>query len=194
MSKKLKPMVRLTKQQIEDKYNFVQSYIDAKNAASGSTVDANSNVTTKTVSTLGGEIFKDFAIQMNRYTIHKKICEMFNADLADEYIDLLERHIIYKHDETASVAGKPYCVAISMYPFLEHGLVPLGGESKAPKHLDSFCGSFINLVFAVASQFSGAVATPSLLIYFHYFAQKDYGKDYIKTHRDEVCGKFQHIV
>jgi ribonucleoside-triphosphate reductase len=54
----------------------------------------------------------------------------------------------------------PYCVSITMYPFLMNGLKSIGGASNAPKHLDSFCGEFINLVFAIASQFAGAVSTP----------------------------------
>jgi len=52
------------------------------------------------------------------------------------------------------------CVSITMYPFLFGGLKNIGGISEAPTNLDSFCGSFINLVFAVAAQFAGAVSTP----------------------------------
>jgi ribonucleoside-triphosphate reductase len=50
--------------------------------------------------------------------------------------------------------------------------------SEAPKNLDSFCGSFINLVFAIASQFAGAVSTPEFLTYLDYFIRKEYGDDY----------------
>ena len=81
-----------------------------------------------------------------------------------------------------------------MYPFLEHGMTTLGGESKAPKHLESFCGSFINLCFAVSSQFAGAVATVEWLMYFDHFARKDYGEDYLNTHKDSIIAKFQHTV
>lgn len=48
------------------------------------------------------------------------------------------------------------CVAITMYPFLVDGLKGLGGESKAPTDLKSYCGEFINLVYSVSSQFMGA--------------------------------------
>ena len=70
------------------------------------------------------------------------------------------------------------CVSISMYPFLKEGMSFIGGCSKAPKHLDSFCGEFINLVFAVASQFAGAVSTPEFLTYLDYFIRQDFGDDY----------------
>lgn len=86
------------------------------------------------------------------------------------------------------------CTSITMYPFLINGLVSLGGESKAPKHLESFCGSFVNLVFAVSSQFAGALATVEFLMYFDYFARKDYGDDYLTTARDKIENHLQHVV
>ena len=60
-----------------------------------------------------------------------------------------------------------------MYPFLFDGLRNLGGTSMAPQNLSSFIGSFINLVFAVASQFAGAVATVEFLMYMDYFIRKE---------------------
>lgn len=70
------------------------------------------------------------------------------------------------------------CVSITMYPFLFDGLTNIGGLSTAPNNLDSFCGSFVNLVFAIASQFAGAVSTPEFLMYMDYFIRKEYGDDY----------------
>lgn len=70
------------------------------------------------------------------------------------------------------------CVSITMYPFLFDGLTNIGGLSTAPNNLDSFCGSFVNLVFAIASQFAGAVSTPEFLMYMDYFIRKEYGNDY----------------
>lgn len=52
-----------------------------------------------------------------------------------------------------------------MYPFLLHGITGLGGTSEAPQNLQSFNGSFINLVFAAAAQLAGAIATPEYLLY-----------------------------
>ena len=105
-----------------------------------------------------------------------KITELYGQELAEEYIRQLDSHEIYRHDETNPML--PYCVSITMYPFLFSGTTNIGGNSEAPKHLDSFCGSFINLVYAVASQFAGAVATPEFLMYMDYFIRKDFGDDY----------------
>ena len=70
------------------------------------------------------------------------------------------------------------CVAITIYPFLINGIKDLGGLSAAPKNIDSFCGMFINLVFAIASQFKGAVATPGVLLCMDYFLRKEWGDNY----------------
>lgn len=149
-------MTRLTEEQIKEKKNFIENYKLTSNASTASTVDANANVSMKTVSTLGTELLKDFNIQINRSTMYDYIEKMFSPDDARKYIESLEEHSLYKNDETCQTPATPYCVSISLFPFLEHGMRTMGGESGAPKHLESFCGSFINLVFATSSQFSGA--------------------------------------
>lgn len=70
------------------------------------------------------------------------------------------------------------CVAIQSYPFLINGLKTLGGLSAAPKNLDSFCGMFVNLIFAVSSQFAGAVACSGALLMFESYCRKEWGDDY----------------
>lgn len=172
----------LSEQQLESKIQFIENYKQSVNPADGSTVDANANVTLKNISTLETEIMKDYMIQLNQKLMMDKITKLFGKDLADEYKRQVETHEIYPHDSSSL---KPYCVSISMYPFLLNGLTQLGGESKAPKNLSSFCGSFINLVFAISSQFAGAVATVEFITYFDYFARKEYGNDYMDR-LDEV--------
>lgn len=80
------------------------------------------------------------------------------------------------------------CVSITMYPFLFGGLKNIGGISNAPTNLQSFQGSFINLVFAIASQFAGAVATPEFLTYLDYFIRKEFGDDYYLKADELVTG------
>ena len=184
-------MIRLTPTQLSQKLNFITEYKKAKNAADGSKMDANANVTQKNIATMEQELMKDFFVQLNRAKVSQKIAELFGQAMADEYLRQIEAHEIYVHDETSL---KPYCVSVTMYPFLREGLTKLGGESQAPKHLASFCGSFINFVFAVSSQFAGAVATVEFLTYFDYFARKDFGENYLETHRLEVENHLQQVV
>ena len=157
--------------------DFIDEYSKASNAASGSKVDANANVEKKSIATLEGEAYKKEAIAINRLAMQQRITELYDRELADKYIEDLETHRIYRHDETA-IVGKPYCASITMYPFLLHGLKGLGGSSTAPHNLKSFNGSFVNLVYAVAAQLAGAVATPEYIPYLDYFLRKEYGDDY----------------
>lgn len=163
---------------LRKKRDFIKDYIKASNAATGSKFDANANVTRKNIVTLGQELYKENNIKQNRYIMRDKIKSLYGRTLADRYIQDLESHVLYKHDESGT-PGYPYCVAITMYPFLVSGLKDLGGVSVAPTDLKSFCGEFINLVYSISSQFMGAVATPEFLMYMDYFIRKDYGDDYL---------------
>ena len=161
--------------------NFIKKYKGAVNAASASEVDANSNVSNKNIATMAPEIHKKDNIYANRLAMHDKLTEMYGVELAEEYLRQLECHEIYRHDESGMPVGTPYCASITLYPFLFSGMKIVGGTSGAPKHLKSFIGGFINLVFAVAAQLCGAVATPEFLAYMDYFIRKEYGDDYWKT-------------
>ena len=169
---------------IRKKQDFIKEYISATNAASGSKFDSNANVSNKNIVTLGQELYKENNIKQNRHILYDKIRKMYSKKLAEQYIKDLESHVLYKHDESGT-PGYPYCVAITMYPFLIDGLTKLGGVSVAPTDLKSYCGEFINLVYSVSSQFMGAVATPEFLMYMDYFIRKDYGENYLER-LDEV--------
>lgn len=184
-------MLALDDRHIQEKLDFIEQYFTATNAADGAKLDANANVTEKNVATLEAELMKDYFIQVNRALVSSKIKTLFGGTLAQEYRRQIEAHEIYVHDETSL---KPYCTSITMYPFLLDGLTKLGGESKAPQHLESFCGSFVNLVFAISSQFAGAIATVEFLTYFDYFARKDYGDDYLTEHTKAIENHLQHVV
>ena len=166
----------------ENKIAFIRKYMTAKNAATGSDVDQNANVSNKNIATMAAELPKKDIIALNRELMRQKLTSMYSEEFAAQYEKDLAHHIIYKHDETSIF---PYCCSISLYPFLLDGLTKIGGSSTAPQHLDSFCGSFINLIFLVAGQFAGATATPEFLTYFDHFARKDYGPNYINR-LDEV--------
>ena len=165
-----------------EKMKFLSDYCIATNAATGSKFDANANVEHKNIATLIGELPKQGFIRLNRRLLVDRIKKMYGKDLADEYINLLTHHFIYKNDET-NLAN--YCASITMYPWLIGGTTSIGGNSTAPTNLKSFCGGFINMVFMVSSMLAGACATPEFLMYMNYFIQKEYGKDYWE-HADEV--------
>ena len=160
-----------------EKLKFLTDYCKASNAATGSKFDANANVEHKNIATLIGELPKASFIRLNRRLLVDRIKQMFGKEVAEEYIDKLNHHFIYKNDET-SLAN--YCASITMYPWLMKGTGPIGGNSTAPTNLKSFCGGFVNMVFMVSSMLSGACATPEFLMYLNYFIGKEYGIDYWK--------------
>lgn len=199
-------MKHLWESQVNDRKNFIKDYIKATNASSGSEVDSNANVTKKTIATLEAEIYKPYTIQLNRKLVTDKMKELWGdtykgdagepqedngSMIADAYLRDIEDHRIYVHDETSL---KPYCASITLYPFLLEGTKCMGGTSKAPTNLQSFCGSFVNLVYQVASNFAGAIATVEFLNYFDYFARMQYGRDYLQTNRREVMQALQGVV
>jgi ribonucleoside-triphosphate reductase len=163
--------------EVRDKLKFLIDYCDASNAASGSKYDANANVENKNMATLIGELPKSNFIRLNRRLLTDRLKEMYGKEVSDKYIELLTNHFIYKNDET-SLAN--YCASITMYPWLIGGTYSIGGNSKAPTNLKSFCGGFINMVFMVSSMLSGACATPEFLLYMNYFIGLEYGRDYYK--------------
>ena len=158
-----------------EKMMFLSEYMESVNAATGSKYDANANVEHKNIATLIGELPKSNFIRLNRRLLTDRIKKMYGKQLADEYIDKLTHHFIYKNDET-SLAN--YCASITMYPWLIGGTTSIGGNSTAPTNLKSFCGGFVNMVFMVSSMLSGACATPEFLMYMNYFIGQEYGLDY----------------
>lgn len=172
----------------KSRQDFISKYAASNNTANAS-IDDNSNVANKNIAVLNSELYKDKNIEVNRYRVMEKLKELYPDFNYKSYLKDLEQHIIYKNDEN-STFGFPYCTSITMYPFLTDGIKSIGGLSAAPKNLDSFCGMFVNLVFAISTQFAGAVATSEFLLYFDYFARKEWGDDYYK--KEEVVISNEH--
>ena len=166
-----------------EKMMFLSEYMESVNAATGSKYDANANVEHKNIATLIGELPKSNFIRLNRRLLTDRIKKMYGKQLADEYIDKLTHHFIYKNDET-SLAN--YCASITMYPWLINGTTEIGGNSTTPTNLKSFAGGFVNMVFMVSSMLSGACATPEFLMYMNYFIGKEYGLDYWKRANEQA--------
>ena len=163
---------------VKSKKEFIKKYKESSNTANA-TIDDNSNVGGKNIGILNAEGHKEENILVNRGMIMDKLKELFPDFDAKQYVEDLNNHIIYKHDESTFMGAiAPYCCSISMYPFLNNGIKDLGGLSASPKNLDSYCGMYVNLIFAVAGQFAGAVATSEFLLYFDYFARKEWGDNY----------------
>lgn len=178
----------------ERKIQFINNYINSDNTANA-TIDDNSNVSNHNIAVLNSEIHKEENQEINLRILENKLKVLYPEF---DYKQMLKdfNSIAYLHDSNSQV-GMPYCVAISMYPFLLDGIKELGGLSASPKNIDSFCGMFVNLVFAVAGQFKGAVATPGVLLCMDYFLRKEWGDNYYQKTKviitNEHCKRQQTI-
>jgi ribonucleoside-triphosphate reductase len=163
---------------VKKKKEFINKYKVSSNTANA-TIDDNSNVCNKNIGILNAEIHKEDNIEISRGMLVDKLRELYPDFDSKQYIKDLNHHIIYKHDES-SFAGAiaPYCCSITMYPFLLKGIKGIGGLSASPKNLDSFCGMYINLIFATSAMFAGAIATSEFFVYFDYFSRKEWGDEY----------------
>lgn len=70
---------------VEDKIRYIHEYAKASNAATASKVDANSNVTQKTIAGLEAELFKPDTIMINRQLVKNKLKCMYDEELAGKY-------------------------------------------------------------------------------------------------------------
>ena len=173
---------------IKERIDYIQSYVNSSNnAASSSETDDNANVLLKNVANLNGEVYKNTNRQVQRRRMKQKIAEMYDNKLSNQYLQDLDNHILYVHDESSFPVVMPYCSAYSLYPLLTEGVGNIDGITPSkPKNLDSFCGQFVNLVFLLASQVKGAVAFGGLFVAFNYYCVKEWGGEYYKLKDKKV--------
>lgn len=162
---------------------FIDNYIKSDNTANA-TIDDNSNVSNHNIAVLNAEIHKENNQNTNYKLLENKIRELYpDFDVKQMMKDF--NSIMYLHDSSSQI-GMPYCVAVTLYPFLNNGIKDLGGLSAKPNSLESFCGIFINMVFAIAAQYKGAVATPGFLLAMDWFCRKEWGEDYYKRNTEQI--------
>lgn len=174
---------------IKERIDYMNKYSETSdNAATASETDANANVTLKNVANLEGEVYKTTNRIIQRQRMKDTLNKLYpNMNLGDKYIEDLNHHIIYCHDESSTPVLKNYCEAVSLYPLMMNGVGELDGITPKPPHnLNSFCGQFVNAAFLLASQCKGAVAFGSFFIAFNYYCVKEWGENYYNKELQEV--------
>ena len=164
---------------IKERIDYMNKYSQStSNAATSSETDGNSNVSIKNVANLEGEVYKTTNRIIQRQRMKDKLNIMF-PEVADQYEKDINHHIIYIHDEASTPVLKNYCMAVSLYPLMEHGTSTMDGLlASSPKNIDSFCGQFVNLVFLLSSQCKGAVGFGEFFNFFDYYCAKEWGDNY----------------
>lgn len=161
---------------IRERLDYMEKYATStENAATSSETDANANVTMKNVANLEGEVYKTTNRTIQRQRMKDKLNEMF-PDLAKQYEEDLNHHIIYTHDEASTPVLKQYCMAVSLYPLMLEGVGNIDGVTPGPPNdLQSFSGQITNLIFLLSSQCKGAVAVGEYFIALNYYVVKEFG-------------------
>ena len=161
---------------VRERIDYMDRYSESSdNAATSSETDANANVTMKNVANLEGEVYKTTNRIIQRQRMKDKLNEMF-PELAKQYEEDLENHIIYTHDEASTPVLKQYCMAVSLYPLMLEGVGNIDGVTPGPPNdLQSFSGQITNLIFLLSSQCKGAVAVGEYFIALNYYVVKEFG-------------------
>lgn len=181
---------------IKSRIDYMEGYSNSKdNASSSSETDPNSNVTSKNVANLEGEVYKSTNRIIQRQRMKDMLYRIF-PEVAKQYEIDLEHHIIYTHDEASTPVLKPYCMAVTLYPLMVEGVGNIDGVTPtAPNDISSFSGQVTNLAFLLSSQCKGAVAFGDYFIAFNYYVVKEFGEiwyeklNYISTSEHHIISR-----
>lgn len=164
---------------IKERIDYMDKYSQSnENAATSSETDANANVTMKNVANLEGEVYKTTNRVVQRQRMKEKLNELY-PEIAKQYEEDLNHHIIYTHDEATTPVLKQYCMAVSLYPLMTEGVGNIDGITpSAPNDLQSFSGQITNLIFLLSSQCKGAVAVGEYFIALNYYIVQEFGENW----------------
>lgn len=164
---------------IKERIDYMDKYSQSNdNAATSSETDANANVTMKNVANLEGEVYKTTNRIVQRQRMKEKLNELY-PEVAKQYEEDLNHHIIYTHDEATTPVLKQYCMAVSLYPLMTEGVGNIDGITPStPNDLQSFSGQITNLIFLLSSQCKGAVAVGEYFIALNYYIVQEFGENW----------------
>lgn len=160
-----------------DYTDFIDNFIDTKVVADAS-VDANANVSQKSIVTLLNEMAKPHQKLLSLNKIFYELKKKYGVEVAKEYLENEWTGKIYTHDcHHASFLS--YCWAGSLQEVAEKGLFFIDNfNNEPPKHLGTFIDFVKEYVSYASNSSSGAVGLPDLLVYMYYFWDRDIKKDY----------------
>ncbi len=164
---------------IKERIDYMDKYSQSnENAATSSETDANANVTMKNVANLEGEVYKTTNRVVQRQRMKDELNKLY-PEVAKQYEEDLNHHIIYTHDEAITPVLKQYCMAVSLYPLMTEGVGNIDGITpSAPNDLQSFSGQITNLIFLLSSQCKGAVAVGEYFIALNYYIVQEFGTNW----------------
>lgn len=178
---------------IRERIDYMNEYSQSnENAATSSETDANANVTMKNVANLEGEVYKTTNRVIQRQRMKDELNKLF-PEIAKQYEEDLNHHIIYTHDEATTPVLKQYCMAVSLYPLMTEGVGNIDGITPTPPNdLQSFSGQVTNLIFLLSSQCKGAVAVGEYFIALNYYIVQEFGPKWYE--KLDVVSTSEHCI
>ena len=160
-----------------DYTDFIDNFIDTKTVADAS-VDANANVTQKSVVTLLNEMGKPHQKLLSYNKIFYELKKKYGIDVAKKWLNSEWIGELYLHD-AHHASFLHYCWASSLQDLAEKGLYFIENFNyEPPKHLSTFVDFVKEFISFCANSSSGAVGLPDLIVYMYYFWDRDVQKDY----------------
>ena len=160
-----------------DYTDFIDNFIDTETVADAS-VDANANVSNKSVVTLLNEMAKPHQKLLAFNKIFYEMKKKYGLDEAKKWLNLEWTGCLYMHD-AHHASYLHYCWASSLQDLAEKGLFFIDNFNyEPPKHLETFVDFVKEFISFCANSSSGAVGLPDLIVYMYYFWDRDIRKDY----------------
>lgn len=155
-------------------YNdFLDTFVQSKTVADSS-IDGNSNVSTKDIVTLRSEMSKPHEKLMAYNKIFLEMKQEYGLRKAKKWLKAEWNKSLYLHDANTS-SFIPYCFAYDLTKIATDGLFYLPDHKKPEpaKHLETFVDFVKEFISFTSNRTSGAVGLPNLIPYMYYFWYED---------------------
>ena len=156
-----------------DLNQFAEQFFGEDDPTSDVSVDANANVSDKSVITYAVESKKPFERLNSYYMLWKELNNTFNLDLANELVERQFRGDIYIHDFHGIGTAKSYCFNYSTYDIATKGLSMVNKvDAKPPKHLYAFKSQVEQFTVVAANSTLGATGLADFLVVMAGYVDK----------------------
>lgn len=158
---------------------FIDHFVDknSKNVADAS-IDGNSNVGTKDVTSLLNEMNKPHMKLLSLNKIYYEMKKQHGARKANEWLEGEWSGKFYLHDCHNS-SFLPYCYSYDLERVAKEGLFFVNDfNHEAPKHLVTFTDFVAEFVSWVSNRTSGGCSIPNYLVWSYYFWKHDVENGY----------------
>lgn len=177
-----------------DYTDFIDNFIDKQTVADAS-IDGNANVGHKDIVSLENEMNKPHSKLLAFNKIYYEMKKKYGNEDARKWLYAEMLGYFYMHD-AYNTTFKPYCFAYDIQDLVARGMYFIDNfNAQAANHLTTYTDFVCEYISWNSNRTSGAVGTPSFLIYSYYYWKKDVETGYfIKSpeyYRDQ---EFQRII